>query len=68
MTKVFRDRYGAMSKLDDCTTCGPGSGAELFVVEGDSAAASVVRVRDPRHQAVLPMPGKPLNAARAPRA
>jgi len=68
MTKVFRDRYGALSKLDDCTTCGPGSGAELFVVEGDSAAASVVRVRDPRHQAVLPMQGKPLNAARAPRA
>ena len=68
MTRVFRDRYGAMSKLDDCTTCGPGSGAELFVVEGDSAAASVVRVRDPRHQAVLPMQGKPLNAARAPRA
>jgi DNA gyrase subunit B len=68
MTKVFRDRYGAPSKLDDCTANGPGAGAEIFVVEGDSAAASVARVRDPRHQAVLPMQGKPLNAARAARA
>lgn len=67
MTKAFQDRYGARSKLDDCAACGPGSGAELFVVEGDSAAAAVARVRDPRSQAVLPMQGKPLNAARAPR-
>ena len=68
MMKVFRDRYGAMSKLDDCTASGRGSGAELFVVEGDSAASAVARVRDPRQQAVLPMQGKPLNAVRAPRA
>lgn len=68
MTKVFRDRYGAPSKLDDCTMHGPGTGAELFVVEGDSAASAVARVRDARHQAVLPMQGKPLNAARAARA
>jgi len=46
---------------------GPGSGAELIVVEGDSAAAAVARVRDARAQAVLPMQGKPLNAARASR-
>jgi len=68
MTKVFRDRYGAPAKLDDSATHGRGSGAELFVVEGDSAASAVARVRDPLHQAVLPMQGKPLNAARAPRA
>jgi DNA gyrase subunit B/topoisomerase-4 subunit B len=37
----------------------------LFVVEGDSAARAVLRVRDPRLQAVLPMQGKPLNALRA---
>lgn len=66
MSKAFRDRYGARSKLDDCAVCGPGSGAELFVVEGDSAAAAVAVVRDPRNQAVLPMQGKPINAARAP--
>ena len=44
---------------------GPASGAELLVVEGDSAALAVLKVRDPRLQAVLPMQGKPLNALRA---
>jgi DNA gyrase subunit B/topoisomerase-4 subunit B len=52
-------------KLDDCTVHGSGSGAELFVVEGDSASSAVARVRDPAFQAVLPMQGKPLNARRA---
>ena len=47
-------RQGAVSKLADSAEHGPGSGAELFVVEGDSAAAAVARVRDPRLQAVLP--------------
>lgn len=54
------------SELIDCEIHGPGSGAELFVVEGQSAALAVARVRDPRFQAVLPMQGKPLNALRAP--
>lgn len=67
MTRASSDRYGAVAKLIDCGAHGPGAGAELFVVEGDSAAASVVRVRDPATQAVLPMQGKPLNAARAAR-
>ena len=67
MTRVARDRYGAIAKLVGCTASAPGSGAELFVVEGDSAAAAVARVRDPATQAVLPMQGKPLNAARASR-
>lgn len=52
-------------KLDDCRVHGPGSGAELFVVEGDSASLSVSGVRDAAFQAVLPMQGKPLNASRA---
>jgi len=60
-------RHGGPAKLADCTTTGPGSGAELLIVEGDSAAAAVMRVRDPGRQAVLPMQGKPLNAARASR-
>jgi len=67
MTRVFHDRYGSPAKLHDCTTHGPGSGADLFVVEGDSAATAVERVRDPRVQAVFAMQGKPLNATRAPR-
>ncbi len=67
MTNMFPGRPGAASKLDDCAIHGAGSGAELIIVEGDSAAAAVVRVRDTRMQAVLPMQGKPLNAARASR-
>lgn len=51
--------------LMDCTEHSPGCGAELFIVEGDSAAKSVSRLRDARIQAVLPMQGKPLNAYRA---
>jgi DNA gyrase subunit B len=54
--------------LTDCRRHGPGSGAELFVVEGDSAAGAVARVRAADSQAVLPLRGKPLNALRAPRA
>ena len=38
---------------------------ELFVVEGESAALAVGRVRDATTQAVLPMQGKPLNASKA---
>ena len=52
-------------KLDDCERHGPGSAAELLLVEGDSAAASVVSVRDPVRQAVLCLQGKPLKARRA---
>jgi DNA gyrase/topoisomerase IV subunit B len=52
-------------KLDDCRRHGVGSGAELFVVEGDSAATTVRIVRETETQAVLPMMGKPLNAAKA---
>jgi DNA gyrase subunit B len=67
MASRFPGRRGGPSKLDDCLAHGTGSGAELIVVEGDSAAAAVARIRDPRVQAVLPMQGKPLNAARASR-
>lgn len=52
-------------KLHDCTRHGIGSGAELYVVEGDSAAIAVSRIRNGEYQAVLPMQGKPLNTVRA---
>lgn len=42
-----------------------GAGAELFIVEGDSAASAIAALRDGRFQAVLPMQGKPLNAIKA---
>jgi DNA gyrase subunit B/topoisomerase-4 subunit B len=44
-----------------------GAGAELFIVEGDSAASAVANLRDGVFQAVLPMQGKPLNAIKATR-
>jgi len=53
------------AKLEDCRNHGPGSGAELFLVEGDSAAHSVAGLRNKQFQAVLPMQGKPMNAAKA---
>lgn len=52
-------------KLHDCRDHGVDSQSELFLVEGDSASRTVIRVRDARIQAVLPMQGKPLNARRA---
>ena len=55
------------ARVSDCRDHGPGSGAELFVVEGDSASRAVESVRDARFQAVLPMQGKPMNALRATR-
>jgi DNA gyrase subunit B len=56
-------RYSqASAKLDDCAVHGAGSGAELLLVEGDSAQSAVVAVRNDRTQAVLPLRGKPLNA------
>lgn len=67
MTRVVEERFGRPAKLIDCTDHGVGSGAELFIVEGDSAGAAVARVRDTRHQAVLPMQGKPLNVSRVSR-
>ena len=67
MSRIIPSRPWTTSKLDDCAGHGPGSGAELFIVEGDSAAASVGRVRDACMQAVLPMQGKPLNTTRASR-
>lgn len=52
-------------KLHDCQRHGLQSGAELFLVEGDSASKSVCRARNGQTQAVLPMQGKPLNAVKA---
>lgn len=57
--------YRAPRKLHDCEGNTDGIDTELFLVEGDSASASVMRVRNRQQQAVLPMQGKPLNTARA---
>jgi DNA gyrase subunit B len=52
-------------KLEDCRDHGIDSDAELFIVEGDSAASSVAALRNQQNQAVLPMQGKPLNALKS---
>jgi DNA gyrase subunit B len=49
-------------KLQDCRV---HTAAELFIVEGDSAAQSVAKLRNAQFQAVLPMQGKQMNAHKA---
>ena len=52
-------------KLEPARNTGAGSGAQLFIVEGDSAGGTVIEERDVDSQAVIPLRGKILNTWKA---
>ena len=52
--------YSLSEKICPCSSK-DYSQNELFIVEGDSAGGSAKKGRDPSHQAILPLRGKPKN-------
>lgn len=61
MSSGLGENLGLPDKLLPSQQSGRGSGAELFICEGDSALGTVKSARDSTFQAAFPLKGKPMN-------
>lgn len=60
-TQKLGENLRMPEKLLPSQVSGAGSGAELFICEGDSAASALKAARDAKFQAIFPIRGKILN-------
>lgn len=60
-SKSLGENLSLPEKLVPCRNTGRGSGAELYICEGDSALGTIRNARDAQVQACFPLKGKPMN-------